>query len=603
MPLFEPHRDVVDPVQRRTACLMAIFHFSMLPMGPIAVFVLNYTTPHHVPFGATWVILVTLTTLGNYILARSRWYRVAIYAQIVAAFVACIFTAFQVPHRQSVHFLLVLLPVLMAAYLMTFKELLVVAAASLSGLIWLYVSADPASQRLIAGSLFGLIVLTILTILIRSHYNWAERTRRLMLESELERFQSLMQAAYESVITVENGLIRSVTGSSEHVFGCPVDELEGRYLSSLVTLDDMSAPHFGETSFARPDGTVGFTLYAVEPLPGDVALVAFRDVTEERLSTVRRLQLDRLSQTATLAAGIAHEFNTPLMVVMHQLERVQKQLSSHDEESKELLGSAQAGLRQLGSVIRDLKWFIEPSTTSTCLSPSNVVENSVRIANHRIRHQSELVVGDIVDVALAVSDSQLMQLLLNLIFNANEAKRQELGRCRIELSTEIIDDHYCFRVKDNGIGMPEEVLSRALQPFFTRGKLNGTGLGLAICQSILDQVNGRIQIDSTEGEGTLVTLQIPLAPVGAKLRISADSSEQGVNLRGLVIDDDALLGELVADMFESKDASSVTAIDDAIKLIETSSLAFILCDLNMPSGALKNSIVICASVTATWSIG
>ena len=58
-------------------------------------------------------------------------------------------------------------------------------------------------------------------------------------------------------------------------------------------------------------------------------------------------------------------------------------------------------------------------------------------------------------------------------------------------------------------------------------------------------------------------------------------------MRGLVIDDDALLGELVADMFESKDASSVTAIDDAIKLIETSSLAFILCDLNMPSGGAQ----------------
>ena len=77
-----------------------------------------------------------------------------------------------------------------------------------------------------------------------------------------------------------------------------------------------------------------------------------------------------------------------------------------------------------------------------------------------------------------------MQLLLNLIFNANEAKKEELSRCRIELSTQVANEHYCFTVSDNGVGMPEDVLSRALQPFFTRGKLNGTGLGLAICKSI-----------------------------------------------------------------------------------------------------------------------
>ena len=584
MPLFLPHPDVIDPVQRRTACLMAIFHFSMLPMGPLAAFVLNYTTPHHVPFGSAWVILVTLTTLGNYVLARSRFYRVAIYAQVVAAFLACLFTAFQVPHRQSVHFLLVLLPVLMAAYLMSFRELLVVAAAALSGLVCLYVSAEPEAQRLIAGSLFGLLVLTILTILVRSHYNWVERTRRLMLEFELERFQSLMQAAYESVVTVKNGRIHSVSGSSEFLFGRAVEELHDRHLLSLVTLDDIRTPHFGETSFARPDGSVGFTLYAVEPLPGDVALVAFRDVTEERLSTVRRLQLDRLAQTATLAAGIAHEFNTPLMVVMHQLERVQQSISSHDDESKQILGSAQAGLKQLGSVIKDLKWFIEPSTMATCVSPSDVVVNSVRIANHRIRHQSELIVGDILDRPIAVSDSQLMQLLLNLIFNANEAKKEELSRCRIELSTQVANEHYCFTVSDNGVGMPEDVLSRALQPFFTRGKLNGTGLGLAICKSILDQVDGRIQIDSTEGEGTSVTIQIPLARAPHRAQTVAELPEEQIEQSGLVIDDDALLGQLVAEMFDANEASSVTAIDDAIELIEAAQVAFILCDLNMPLG-------------------
>ena len=125
--LFEPHPTVTDPVQRRTAYLMALFHFATIPIAPLGLFLVKYTKPSHVPMDYTWVLAVLGCTILNYSLARSAWYRVAIYGQVLAAFTTCFWTAYELPSRQSLHFLVVLLPTLMAAYLMSFRELQVVA--------------------------------------------------------------------------------------------------------------------------------------------------------------------------------------------------------------------------------------------------------------------------------------------------------------------------------------------------------------------------------------------------------------------------------------------------------------------------------------------
>ena len=88
--LFSAHPSVSDPVQRRVACLMAMFHFASIPFAPTALYLVNYTEPTHAPMSMTWVVVVVACALGNYLLARSPWYQLTIYAQVIAAFACAI---------------------------------------------------------------------------------------------------------------------------------------------------------------------------------------------------------------------------------------------------------------------------------------------------------------------------------------------------------------------------------------------------------------------------------------------------------------------------------------------------------------------------------
>ncbi len=584
--LFEPHTSVTDPVQRRTAYLMALFHFSTIPLAPLGLFLVKYTKPSHVPMDFTWVLAVLGCTILNYTLARSAWYRLAIYGQVIAGFATCFLTAYEVPSRQSLHFLVVLLPTLMAAYLMSFRELQIVAIVSFSGLLFLYLGADADSRLMIVGSSFSLIVLIMLVLLIRNHQSWVEMIRRKTLKAELDRFQSLMQAAYESSMTLESGSIVSIDSSTTTLFGRRHEQLVGRSITDFVALDDLNSPHFGETSYTRPDGKVGFVLFAVEPTPKGGALIAFRDVTEERLKTVQQLQLDRMTQTATLAAGIAHEFNTPLMVIMHQLSKVDGELSERDSETASLVQSAQVGLQQLADIVKDLKWFIEPSQLAVSESPTKIIENAVRLASHSIRHQSEIVIDAIEEYSVAIQESQLTQLILNLLFNANEAKAPDRDRSRITVSAKRNGDIYVVSIQDDGVGMSEFVQTRALQPFFTHGKVTGTGLGLAICSNIVSQAAGTLDISSIEGVGTTVTVSLPVV-AHEPLIDSVNTLSRSDDAIMLVVDDDELLGTLITEMLDDEKAMSFTTIADAIRLIKSHNVDLILCDLNMPNGGAQ----------------
>ena len=584
--LFEAHPDVIDPVQRRIASLMAMFHFASIPLAPLALFLTTYTKPSHVPMGVGWSAVVVGMAVLNYALARSRWYRVTIYGQLVVAFAVCFWTALQIPNRQSLHFTMVLLPILMAAHLMSYRELKFVTVWSVLGLVGLYFLVDADAQRLIVGSSFVLLVLVMLIIMIRHHQSWVERVRREKLGEEYARFQSLMEAAYDTTVTLVENRVAQVGQGAHKLFDRPVNELIGKSIDELLTLEDPSTPHFGETSILRPEGKIGYASFAVEPISATESFLALRDVTEERLQTAQQLQLDRMSQTATLASGIAHEFNTPLMVVMNQLRKAEKRLEGTDPELLKLLESSQAELNQLTGIVKDLKWFIQPSNDAYCDSPQKVIENAVRLAGHRIRHQSEVTIDHTAETPLAIADNQLSQLILNLLFNANEAKSPHRKRNTIHISSRVADNTFVLAVKDDGVGMPPAIQARVFQPFFTHGKLAGTGLGLSICHSIVSQVGGRIEISSKESLGTTITVFLPLAkhddPTASDAHFKA--IDAGTKL---VIDDDQLLSSLVAEMLDDQNTLNLSSISEAIKIIENQNVNLILCDLNMPNGGAQ----------------
>ena len=338
----------------------------------------------------------------------------------------------------------------MAAYLMSFRELKLVTVMSFLGLGSLSLMVPEDAQRFVIGSAFAVSVLCVMIILIRHHHSWVESVRREKLAEEYERFQSLMEAAYDTTLTLENRIVTQVGSGASDLFLLPADAILGQPIDALLALSDLSTEEFGETTFKHGDGRIGYASYAVEPLSVSETFIALRDVTEAQLETAQQLQLDRMAQTATLAAGIAHEFNTPLMVTMNQLRKAGEAVES-DSGVLELLQSAQDGLSQLSGIVKDLKWFIQPSDDPVCRSPGQVMDNAIRLAGHRIGHQSEVVMVHKAEQPLAIPDSQLTQLLLNLLFNANEAKPEGLDRCTVEVRSRVENGCFQLLVSDNGI--------------------------------------------------------------------------------------------------------------------------------------------------------
>ena len=129
--LFKPHPYLIDPYDRRVATLLSIHHFLTLPIGPGIYFLRNYTQPGGISLSLWWPVGVFLGALFNYLLARSQWYKVSIYFQIVIALLIPILTMLLIPDRQSVHFAMVV-PIMMAGLLMPMKELYATALIALS---------------------------------------------------------------------------------------------------------------------------------------------------------------------------------------------------------------------------------------------------------------------------------------------------------------------------------------------------------------------------------------------------------------------------------------------------------------------------------------
>jgi CheY-like chemotaxis protein len=139
----------------------------------------------------------------------------------------------------------------------------------------------------------------------------------------------------------------------------------------------------------------------------------------------------------------------------------------------------------------------------------------------------------------------MRQVLTNLVLNACDAMQ---GGGTLSLRTYPVGNWVCTQIADTGLGMNEETRRRCLEPFFTTKGQAGTGLGLAIVFGIIERHKGRMELESTEGSGTTVTIWLPKAEIGVKPARdqSPIESKGGRPMRVLLVDDEDLLLEVVS---------------------------------------------------------
>lgn len=241
---------------------------------------------------------------------------------------------------------------------------------------------------------------------------------------------------------------------------------------------------------------------------GVVAII--RDVSETYSLQKQVARADRLAAIGEMAAGIAHELRTPLTSIRGFVQYLQGSTDPGEwKEYGDIIIREVDGLNRIVSELLDLVRSQPLHTESTDIN--RLVEETLLLARDSASNRRVAYVLELAESLpqVEVDRGQIKQVLLNIIVNAIQAIAEQ-GEIRI--STAMHENGgVILCVSDNGCGIPAAVRERIFDPFFST-KPTGTGLGMAIARRIIESHHGSIEIDSNEGQGTLVSLILPAHP-------------------------------------------------------------------------------------------
>lgn len=240
--------------------------------------------------------------------------------------------------------------------------------------------------------------------------------------------------------------------------------------------------------------------------------------THEELKLAQRqlINAEKLSSIGMLAAGIAHEINNPMAFVKANLNGLQRDLELlltdpevRREYVEEVIPATVDGVARVNAIVADLRSFARGDTEKFVEYDVNgEIKTVARMAKSVVQRrgsQLEVELGQLPKVH--GRPRQLMQVVMNLVVNAAQANG---SGGKVKVTTRAARDEVAIEVRDTGVGMSEETLSKLFQPFFTTKPLGeGTGLGLAVVHGIVTGVGGRIDVRSELGKGSSFTVWLP----------------------------------------------------------------------------------------------
>ena len=275
----------------------------------------------------------------------------------------------------------------------------------------------------------------------------------------------------------------------------------------------------GNGSAPAPQVIINLAIAPLVSKDGDQIgrLIIFDDITDRSELERQLMQADKLSSIGLLAAGVAHEVNTPLAVISTYAQMLAKQLSGDDPKSKLLEKIAKQTFRA-SEIVNSLLNFSRTSTTDFAeVDLNRVIRETVTLIEHQLQKVNVHVDQQLCDDMPPVKGNpgKLQQVFLNLFLNARDA--MEHGGT-LSIRTWSDDDLVNVEVADTGQGIPAEHLARIYDPFFTTKVAHkGTGLGLSVSYGIVKEHGGNIEVASQPGIGTRFRLEFPLSrkPVNA----------------------------------------------------------------------------------------
>ena len=456
--------------------------------------------------------------------------------------------------------------------------------------------------------------------------------RREALAGE-QRFRQLVEGVIDYAIfhLDTTGIVSTWNAGAERIKGYAPDEIIGSHFSRFYTEEERAAEvpakaletarttgkFEAEGWRVRKDGSkfwASVVIDAIRDTRGEVVGFAkvTRDITErmtaQRVLRETQEQLavsQKMEAVGQLSGGIAHDFNNLLMIVIGNLETVQRHArESSNPNMQRALNHAMRGAQRAASLTQRLLAFSRRQALNP--KPLDINKFLVGSADFLNRSLGEGVEIETVGAAglwiVEVDANQLEIALLNLAINARDAMPTG-GKLTLEAGNAILDREYCqsnpevtpgqyvvLSVSDTGSGMSKDVLARAFEPFFTTKELgHGTGLGLSQVYGFVKQSGGHLKIYSEVGEGTAVKIYLPryFGHDDQDQLVDGELLGQGENGENiLIVEDDDDLRAYLTDVVRSLGYGVLNAANgkQALDLLNQakSPIALLLTDVVMP---------------------
>lgn len=244
-------------------------------------------------------------------------------------------------------------------------------------------------------------------------------------------------------------------------------------------------------------------------------LIYIKDITEKIRTQAQLQHSGQLAAIGEMAAGVAHELNSPLTAVIGNTQILKRQLSV-DGSSLKLAEAIERGGKRCQGIIRNLLSFSRPEkeeSTECCLNES--VEDVLSLIGFQIERENIQIKRRFSkDIPLVeASPHQIGQIIINLLLNAKDALAGEEEPKYITLSTCHTSKYISLFVEDNGCGITDDKKDIIFDPFFTtKEKQSGTGLGLSVSRDLAERNEGSLVVTSKAGRGSTFELKLPIVP-------------------------------------------------------------------------------------------
>ncbi len=444
-----------------------------------------------------------------------------------------------------------------------------------------------------------------------------EITDRVKFEEELQHQRELLLITLNSldegvIATDEDERIILINDVATKLIGYSRKETLGKFLNEvLYIIDDKTSERLIITAPQKVLSNFILVTRDLEEIPVSIhslpikanedllrgRIIIFQDITEKQKTEQELSRTEKLESLGVLAGGIAHDFNNILAAILANIQLALIKQQKNEENKKYLMHTVEI-TRKASELTKQLLTFSKGGApVKKDASLNELIQDTAKFV---LRGTKTKAIFNFVENlwGACIDEGQISQVIHNLVLNAKQAMPKG-GIIRILAENVVIDSHSHFQtgkyvkitVKDEGIGIPKEIIPKIFDPFFTTKK-EGNGLGLATSYSIIKKHNGYIEVESQVDTGTSFIIYLPAIDLLPEKEFTPNEvAASGAGLKVLLMDDEVQILNAVSEMLKYNGYRVEAALDgsEAIAIYQQAKATgdpfdVVIMDLTIPGG-------------------